>query len=623
MPSTFCLPKQISDQFKQMIKSGEVDIDKLSSISSKDRIAFFMKIMNERNAKEVNAIFESKLLLKNQKKGMVTWAKQILGMKPAVERDVISRIMRMDKILNPENEKSFLRELASKKLGVDITIEEARKITELSNKIKSLENFTDKAGRIKYGRAKLDLIDYVNSLNPKRANVVKNVLGLPQAAMSSFDLSAPLNQGWGLMSRKEWWNNLAPMIKAFSRESAFKDIQADIITRPNYKLAKRAGLRLSDLSENLFEREEIFMTTLLDKIPGMAASQRAYIGFLNKLRMDLFDDLIKKAKLAGEDVSLGSKAAEDIATIINAFSGGYGKTDPLLNALLFSPRRVRSAVKILNPWTYINPKTSKTARKAAIRNLLGSLAMTGSVIALAGLHGAVETEEDPRSSDFGKIKVGDTRLDISGGIAGYVILLSRILSGEIKSSNTGAIKKLGNNYGSTSGFDLTAELKVTLNFIRNKLSPLASLIIDVLTGENAVGEKKTPTQSVIDRFKPMFLKDAYEVLTEDPEAKILIPFALFGGGLSTYSISEDWTTKDTKEMAQFKQKVGEKEFKAANEKYNQIIRKEIEALKKTDKYKKMTPDEQLKEITKIKDKAKKDIFKQYNFQYKKSLPSKK
>jgi len=621
MPSTFCLPKQISDQFKQMIKSGEVDIDKLSSISSKDRIAFFMKIMNERNAKEVNAIFESKLLLKNQKKGMVTWAKQILGMKPAVERDVISRIMRMDKILNPENEKSFLRELASKKLGVDITIEEARKITELSNKIKSLENFTDNAGRIKYGRAKLDLIDYIDSLNPKRANVIENVLGLPRAVMASFDLSAPLNQGWGLMSRKEWWNNLAPMIKAFSRESAFRDIQADIITRPNYKLAKRAGLRLSDLNKNLFEKEETFMTTLLDKIPGLAASERAYIGFLNKLRMDLFDDLIKKAKLAGEDVSLGSKAAEDIATIINAFSGGYGKTDPLLNALLFSPRRVRSAVKILNPWTYINPKTSKTARKAAIRNLLGSLAMTGSVIALAGLHGAVEIEEDPRSSDFGKIKVGDTRLDISGGIAGYVILLSRILSGEIKSSNTGAIKKLGNNYGSTSGFDLTA------NFIRNKLSPLASLIVDSFSGENAVGEKKTIPQSVVDRFKPMFINSIYELYKDDSTGvfvkAVLTVLALFGAGLSTYSISEDWTTKDTKEMAQFKQKVGEKEFKAANEKYNQIIRKEIEALKKTDKYKKMTPDEQLKEITKIKDKAKKDIFKQYNFQYKKSLPSKK
>ncbi len=214
MATNFCLPEEITNKLKKAIKSGEIDIEKLSSASSEYRVNFFKQFMNERNAKEVVALFESKLLLKNQKRGLVTWAKQILGMKPAVERDVISRIMRMDKILNPENEKSFLRELASKKLGVDITIEEARKITELSNKIKSLENFTDKAGRIKYGRAKLDLIDYVNSLNPKRANVVENVLGLPKAAMSSFDLSAPLNQGWGVISRKEWWDNLAPMIKS-------------------------------------------------------------------------------------------------------------------------------------------------------------------------------------------------------------------------------------------------------------------------------------------------------------------------------------------------------------------------------------------------------------------------
>jgi len=271
-----------------MIKSGEVDIDKLSSISSKDRIAFFMKIMNERNAKEVNAIFESKLLLKNQKKGMVTWAKQILGMKPAVERDVISRIMRMDKILNPENEKSFLRELASKKLGVDITIEEARKITELSNKIKSLENFTDNAGRIKYGRARMDLVDYVNKLSGKKANLVKNIIGLPRAVLATLDLSAPLNQGWGMLSRKEFYKNLSTMFKALKNEDNFLNIQAEIMTRDTFKRAKKAGLRINDLGENLELREEAFMTTLLDKVPGVSASQRAYTSFLNKLNQLLF-----------------------------------------------------------------------------------------------------------------------------------------------------------------------------------------------------------------------------------------------------------------------------------------------------------------------------------------------
>lgn len=619
MPSTFCLPKQISDQFKQMIKSGEVDIDKLSSISSKDRIAFFMKIMNERNAKEVNAIFESKLLLKNQKKGMVTWAKQITGITPEAKNTLIDKIERMSNILSPENEKDFLQSLASKRLGVDITIEEANKIAEMSKKVSELKSYTDTQGRIKYGRARMDLVDYVNKLSGKKANLVKNIIGLPRAVLATLDLSAPLNQGWGMLSRKEFYKNISTMFKSLKNEDNFLNIQAEIMTRDTFKRAKKAGLRINDLGENLELREEAFMTTLLDKVPGVSASQRAYTSFLNKLRMDVFDDLLSKAEIAGEDVGLGSKDLEDIANVVNAFTGGYGQTNALVNAALFSPRKFQSTIKMIDPRTYTDPKTSKTARKAATRNLLGSLAITATILTLADVLGGdnIETEEDPRSSDFGKIKVGDTRLDISGGIAGYVILLSRILSGEIKSSNTGAIKKLGNNYGSTSGFDLTA------NFIRNKLSPLASLIIDVLTGENAVGEKKTPTQSVIDRFKPMFLKDAYEVLTEDPEAKILIPFALFGGGLSTYSISEDWTTKDTKEMAQFKQKVGEKEFKAANEKYNQIIRKEIEALKKTDKYKKMTPDEQLKEITKIKDKAKKDIFKQYNFQYKKPLPSNK
>ena len=142
MATNFCLPEEITNKLKKAIKSGEIDIEKLSSASSEYRVNFFKQFMNERNAKEVVALFESKLLLKNQKRGLVTWAKQILGMKPAVERDVISRIMRMDKILNPENEKSFLRELASKKLGVDITIEEANKIAEMSKKVSELKTIT-------------------------------------------------------------------------------------------------------------------------------------------------------------------------------------------------------------------------------------------------------------------------------------------------------------------------------------------------------------------------------------------------------------------------------------------------------------------------------------------------
>ena len=622
MATNFCLPEEITNKLKKAIKSGEIDIEKLSSASSEYRVNFFKQFMNERNAKEVVALFESKLLLKNQKRGLVTWAKQILGMKPAVERDIISRIMRMDKILNPENEKSFLRELASKKLGVDITIEEANKIAEMSKKVSELKSYTDTQGRIKYGRARMDLVDYVNKLSGKKANLVKNIIGLPRAVLATLDLSAPLNQGWGMLSRKEFYKNISTMFKALKNEDNFLNIQAEIMTRDTFKRAKKAGLRINDLGENLELREEAFMTTLLDKVPGVSASQRAYTSFLNKLRMDVFDDLLSKAEIAGEDVGLGSKDLEDIANVVNAFTGGYGQTNALVNAALFSPRKLQSTIKMIDPRTYTDPKTSKTARKAATRNLLGSLAITATILTLADVLGGdnIEIEEDPRSSDFGKIKTGNTRLDVSGGNASYATLISRLLTQKTKSTNTGVISKLGYGFGSPTGFD------VSVNFIRNKFSPLFSLIVDSFSGENSIGEKKTIPQSVVDRFKPMFINSIYELYKDDSTGvfvkAVLTVLALFGAGLSTYSISENWQDKTSQEMTQFKASVGEEKFNEANQKYNKIISEEITALKKTDKYQALSSEDKLKEISDIKDEAKKDIFKEYNFK-KKTLPKKK
>ena len=75
-------------------------------------------------------------------------------------------------------------------------------------------------------------------------------------------------------------------------------------------------------------------------------------------------------------------------------------------------------------------------------------------------------------------------------------------------------------------------------------------------------------------------------------------------------------------MTQFKESVGEEKFDEANQKYNKIIAEEITALKKTDKYQKMSNEDKLKEINDIKDEAKKDIFKEYKFK-KKTLPKKK
>lgn len=536
----FCLLPKVAEKFKELIRSGKIDIEMLSKMTSEERRKFFADIVGKDAAKEVNALFESKLLLKNQKRGLVNWAKQIVGMKPEAKNTLIDKIMNMKEILTPENEQSFLQDLASKRLGTDISITEAKKISELSNRVSETKNYTTEQGRIDYGRAKIELSDYVNSLNPKKASLFTNIAGIPRTLMASLDLSAPLNQGFGMLSRKQFYTSLVDMFKYVRSENNLKNLQADIITRPTYKQAKKAGLRLTDLGEKLEMREEQFMSTILDKVPGIAASQRAYTGFLNKLRMDVFDDLIKKAELAGEDVNVGSRAVEDIANTINNFTGGarVGKIEgavPALNAVFFSPRKIKSTLEILNPRNYIDPKISKTARKAALRNLIGSLAISASIIELYSLLTGKPQETDPTSSDFGKIKVGNSRIDLTGGNGTYMILLSRLLKQKIKNQK-GEVKSLGSKIGQTSGFDLISQA------IRYKLSPNASLLVDILSDSNAIGEQKTISQSILDRFKPMFGNSLYELLKDDSTGeftKALFSIgALFGAGLGTYEQKE-------------------------------------------------------------------------------------
>lgn len=609
----FCLLPQLADKFKKAIVNGEIDINKLSNATSKERRAIFKSLMGEREAKEVNALFESKLLLKNQKRGLVNWAKQITGIKPEAKNTLIDKIQRMEKVLSPSEEKNFLQDLVSKRLGTDVSLDEASEIVKLSKRVTSLEGASDVAGRTKLGRAKMDLVEYVNSLNPKKANIVTNVANIPRALMTSLDLSAPLNQGFGMVSRKEFYKNLGSMLKAGASESKFKDIQAEILTRPSYKSARKAGLRITDLGQKLENREEIFMTNLLDRVPGVRGSQRAYTAFLNKLRMDVYDDLVRKASMAGEDVGAGSKVLEDIAKVVNNFTGGaqVGKFEQGasgLNALFFSPRKIKSTLEVLNPVNYIDPKISPTARKAATRNLLGSAAIAAFVIKLADLLGSEEPETDPRSSDFGKVRIGDTRVDVSGGNSGYINLIARFLTNSTKSSTSGVISPLGQGYGAKD------RIETIIAFGRNKLSPLASLVWDISTGENAIGEPKTPSQSVIDRFKPMFINTTYELLKENPEQAALLLPALLGASVNTYSYSDNWSEKETQEMTQFKDKVGEKSFLEANTKYNDLVKERIGNLNKS-----LSNEQRADKVSEIKEKTKQEIFKEHGFK-KRTLP---
>ena len=529
----WCLIKKYTEEFKEKLKTGEIHPDILIGLDSAGRRNFFAQMFGEENAKHINALFESKILLKNQKQGYVTWAKKVSGITEPARGDLVSRINRLDKVLNPAEEKLFLEDLAAQKLGIGVTPEEAKRISELAKKTEELRKFPEK--RIEYGNALLDFNDYVNSLNPKKASILQNVINLPKTLKSTLDLSAPLRQGLPMITRKEWYVAFANMFRYALSEKAFRGLQADIISRPTYELMKDGGLRVSSLATKLDQREEEFMSQLVSKIPGLRGSERAYVGFLSRLRADVFDTLIKQAELAGEDIRKGSQAVKDIANFVNDFTGSgnigikdkYAGSVPWLNSALFSPRKISATVNMFNPERYLNPNISKTARKAALKQLVGLLGFATTALGLASMAGA-DVETDSNSTDFGKIKIGNTRFDITGGNANYITLLSRIISGKTKSGK-GKIYKLGEGYKGTTRGDLL------LRFVRNKLSPMAGELVNLFEGSNFLGEKIKLTSEVRNTIEPMIISSFFDLIKEDKE---MIFFALlselFGVGTQTY-----------------------------------------------------------------------------------------
>jgi len=125
----------------------------------------------------------------------------------------------------------------------------------------------------------------------------------------------------------------------------------------------------------------------------------------------------------------------------------------------------------------------REARIDYARGWVSLLAVGGTIMGLAKLGGA-DVEDDPRSSDFGKIKSGNTRWDIWGGAQPYIRVVAQMVTGERKSTKSGKIYEL-------NGDDIFGENRagVGLDFFRNKLAPVPGAAVDMLSGRTSSGDK--------------------------------------------------------------------------------------------------------------------------------------
>jgi hypothetical protein len=295
---------------------------------------------------------------------------------------------------------------------------------------------------------------------------------------------------------------------------------------------------------HLQAQEEAFMGNIAEKIPVVGklvkGSERAYVAYLNKMRVDLFNRFADQFEENGYTFNNSPELYKGLARWINNSTGRgnlpkFGEkfdleaAAPILNSFLFAPRLIASRMNmLLNPYYYY--KLPKPIRVEAMKDMLKFIGAGMTVLALAKLNGA-SVEDDPRSSDFGKIKVGNTRWDIWGGFQPYVRVITQAALGERKSATSGQVYELNGE----GAFGKTRLDPISI-FFRGKLSPAVGMGVDLLEGRDIVGNKVTLQKELFQHFTPLLFTDVSDAMKEQGIKGLFtagIP-STFGVGVQTY-----------------------------------------------------------------------------------------
>ncbi len=451
-----------------------------------------------------------------------------------------------------------------------VTQKEASNIVDLSDKMMSHIGEMEKGEKsIEYGAARALYEDYVNHL--KGADTPLSVLlkggkekfkttwqdhktkavydlgvdALRVIVDNSVSMVATLDNSFigrqglkTLMTHPTIWakgakNSFIDIWKTLGGQDARRALMADIYSEPNYFNGsyEKAGI--------LAKHEEQFPTSLPARIPGIGrvfkASENAFTGSAIRMRTGLYDLLSKRASENGVDMTDATQI-KSLGKLINSLTarGQWGKKgEPaVVRLVMWAPKMLKGNIDVLTAHGAGIGLESPFARKQAAINLLKIVAETATVIEIANALQPGSAETDPRSSDFGKIKIGNTRYDITGGAASIVTLASRIATGSRKSTTTGETIPYGIKFGQDSPMD------ALVDFLANKTNPPAHVVVDWLRGRDYAGKPFSWGREIYRASTPIVVQQAIN-LKDEFSANTVAGVILDGLGMNaqTYAVN--------------------------------------------------------------------------------------
>lgn len=265
------------------------------------------------------------------------------------------------------------------------------------------------------------------------------------------------------------------------------------------------------------------------------ASARAYTTFLNQLRFETFVRM--KNALVGRT---GKPTIDQLKVIANAVNtatgrGDFGKFEASaenLSTVFFSPRFVRSRFGLLGGeplWM----KGSDAHTRAIVGKMYAEYLAGVAAFYALGMAAGGEVETDPRSSDFGKLRFGDVRIDPLVGLSQITVFSTRMLTGETKTTDgeIAPLRKhirplnLFRNEPDTEGpgYGKRDAAKVAEFFLRSKLAPIPGSIGNILTGKDVANREVTLASEAKQLATPLSVKTVMENMqAEGVPAKIAL-----------------------------------------------------------------------------------------------------
>ncbi len=651
--SNLCLPKQNRNKLRNALKSGDISIEKLYKMTDAERNIIFRQYVGKDFAPFVNGKFEQ-AMLSNQKKAMVNWIEQTTKFKDPIRRDMIKKVERIKKVLSPNEESGFLKDLAEMKLGINVTEEEAKTILNLKKNIDELEiKLPEKNGKIptgntteelSYGYAIENFKTYVGELKLqaetlkfkerfKPTNFGKNIVdfaGVTKSMKATLDDSFLGRQGIKVLTKnpKLWAETAVLSFKNFAKELVAKgsfrnrndavmaSMRARVYADPNFRNGKynasKNGYGLGVM------REEAFPSSFPEKIPLLGrvfkASETAFNGSALYLRHKLANAVITNAEKNGIDM-LDEAQATAHAMVVTSMTGRgeLGKVSAIgreTNALFFSIRFLKSNWDTITAHQF--NKAMTPAAKALARKNLAHIATTlGSVLSVAKMIDPDSTDLDPRSGKFGKICSDNHCYDITGGMSGLVRFAFTSIIPTMHDGKWGLWKynqrtRKWSNLAE-AGFGEETALDSLERFFEGKLSPLAGAVRDWLKGQNFSGDKPNFVNTTIGLTTPISFEMFIEELQKGNSDIITAMFAESIGFSPSNAGLSDYGTK----WQALKNKVDNKTYNEALKKVTENFNKRADRLEKSSRFERMNNEERSKELNKIKREETEKVLSRY------------